>query len=135
MDLSRKQFAWWYYFWLLVALAAVSLFFWPVEPTDWAFLGFESIALVGLWAYLRRRPLLSVQLWRLYFLVIIAAFFYSALQLIIGQHSDPFGDGSWYKWLVGIWLLSLLVVTPLFIALWRYAFNSPDIWQDDAGAA
>jgi hypothetical protein len=134
MDRSQKQFAWWYYFWLLVALTAVSLLFWPVGPADWVLFGFESLALLGLWAYLRRRPLLSVQLWRLYFLVILAAFVYSAIRLITGEHSDPFGDGSWYKWIVGIWLLSFALLTPLFIALWRYAFNSPDIWQNDASA-
>lgn len=135
MDHSHNQFAWWYYFWLLVALTAISPFFGPIDLEYWAFLGFDSVGLVGLWAYLRRRPMLSMHLWRVYFAVILFALIYSGIRLFTNEHSDPFGDGSWYKWLVGIWLLSSALLTPLFLALWRYAFHSPDIWRTNPGAA
>ena len=134
MDREKKQFAWWYYFWFLVVLTVFTAFFFG-RDLDYAFLAFDTMGLVGLWAYLRRRPVVSRYLWRLYFVGMCAVFAYTCTTLLPLKHVFPVEDHIWLSILIGGWFFTLLVMLPLFIALWRYSFRSHEIWRQVSGAA
>lgn len=121
MDAEKKQFAWWYYFWFLVVLAAISPFFDPFGLTDWVFWAFDLIGLIGLWAYLRRRPVVSRHLWSAYFLVAVAVALYYSIDIFAEETEH-------LALMIGVSTVALAVSFPLFLALWRYAFRSPDVW-------
>lgn len=121
MDREKKQFAWWYYFWFLVVLAAISPFFGPLDLTDWASWAFDLIGLIGLWAYLRRRPVVSRHLWSAYFLVAVAVTLYYSVTLFAEETEFP-------ALVIGVLAIALAVSFPLFLALWRYAFRCPEVW-------
>lgn len=121
MDREKKQFAWWYYFWFLVVLAAISPFFGPLDLTDWASWAFDLIGLIGLWAYLRRRPVGSRHLWSAYFLVAVAVTLYYSVTLFAEETEFP-------ALVIGVLAIALAVSFPLFLALWRYAFRCPEVW-------
>lgn len=121
MDAEKKQFAWWYYFWFLVVLAAISPFFGPFGLTDWVFWAFDLIGLIGLWAYLRRRPVVSRHLWSAYFLVAVAVALYYSIDIFAEETEH-------LALMIGVSTVALAVSFPLFLALWRYAFRSPDVW-------
>ncbi len=121
MDREKKQFAWWYYFWFLVVLAAISPFFGPLDLADWASWAFDIIGLIGLWAYLRRRPIFSRYLWSAYFLVAVAVTLYYSVTLFAEETEFP-------ALVIGVFAIALAVSFPLFLALWRYAFRCPDVW-------
>jgi len=127
MDRDKKQFAWWYYFWFLVVLAAISPFFGPLDLTDWALWAFDLIGLIGLWAYLRRRPIVSRHLWSAYFLFAVAATLYYSIAIFV--------EGTEFlAFIIGVSAIALAVSFPLFLALWRYAFRSPDVWGGTGAA-
>lgn len=127
MDRDKRQFAWWYYFWFLVVLAAISPFFGQLDLTGWALWAFDLVGLIGLWAYLRRRPIVSRYLWSAYFLFAVAATLYYSIAIFAG-------GSEFFAFIVGVSAIALAVSFPLLLALWRYAFCSPDVWAD-AGAA
>jgi hypothetical protein len=127
MDQERKQFAWWYYFWFLVVLTAISPLFGLVDLADWAFLGFDIIGLIGLWAYLRRRPIGSKHLWSAYFLAAVAVPLYYSVTFVV---EEP----EFRALFIGAFTVLLAVSFPLFLALWRYAFRSPDVWGGTGAA-
>lgn len=68
MERGKRHMAWWWYFWFLLALTVATLFFSLDGPTEFAWWAFDGIGLVGLWAYLRGRPIGSRRVWRIYFL-------------------------------------------------------------------
>jgi hypothetical protein len=127
VDRERKQFAWWYYFWFLVVLGAISPFFGPLDLTDWAFWAFDIIGLVGLWAYLRRRPIISRHLWSAYFLAAVAISLYYSVTAFTEET-------EFLALFIGVCAVALAISFPLFLALWRYAFRSPDVWGGTGAA-
>ena len=135
MNPEKKQFAWWFYFWFLIALAAISPFFWPMDLLGWAHWGFELVGILGLWGYLRRHPIVHLQLWRAYFLAVIVSLLYSGFRAILGDPPDPFSGLVWYGFVAVVMLLVGVITVPLLIGLWRYAFRSPRIWQGAGSAA
>ncbi|MEG3194131.1 hypothetical protein SNE32_18060, partial [Lysobacter sp. D1-1-M9] len=72
--------------------------------------------------------------WCVYFFAAILSFVYGSFMLFFEDAGDMLEDSSWYGLLIGVWVLAFAVSLPLFIALWRYAFRSPDIWRDSTGA-
>lgn len=127
MDRGEKQFVWWYYFWFLVMLSAIFQLFGPLDPADWASWVFDIIGLIGLWAYLRRRPIISRHLWSAYFLVAVATALYYTVTF--------FAKGTEFRALfVGVYAVAMAAGFPLLLALWRYAFRSPDVWAGTGGA-
>jgi hypothetical protein len=132
--LDKKQFAWWCYFWFLVALAAITPFVWPPDLSGWAQWGFELVGIVGLWGYLRRRPVVHLQLWRIYFFGVIASLIYSSIASFSEKPPDPFSGMSWYGLVVAVMVLVIIITIPLLVGLWRYAFRSSGIWGSTSAA-
>jgi len=129
MDPEKKQFAWWYYFWLLVVLIVTSpIFFEAIE--DWLHWALAVPSLVGLWGYLRRRPLGRRYLWIGYFCLLII----DLLARWLFGPSVEIPPEFRLAFSVVIVVCSALVI-PLYIALWRYAFRSPDVWRGTTRAA
>ena len=135
MDPEKTRFAWWFYFWFLVALATISPFFGPLDPVGWAQWSFELVGIAGLWGYLRRKPIVHLQLWRAYFLAVIVSLLYGGFSAIFGDPPDPFSGVAWHGFLAVVTLFVWVITVPLLVGLWRYAFRSPSIWQSTGSAA
>lgn len=88
MTSNRNQLAWWYYFWLLVALAAITPFVGASDFPDWVLWSFELVGIVGLWGYLRRRPVAHLQLWRVYFLAAVLSLIYGSVSPFFEEHRN-----------------------------------------------
>jgi hypothetical protein len=127
MDQEQKRFAWWYYFWLLIVLAAVP----PIMHEglgDWLQWLLGLIPIAGLWGYLRSKPLGHRFFWMGYFIFAVLSVVYSASSLF---QAPP----EWRLAFSLVFILCAAVAFPLFVALWRYGFRSPDIWRRHVGAA
>ena len=126
MGREQNQFAWWYYFWLLVVLAALSPIF-HERLEDWLYWLFGLVSLGGLWGYLRRRPLGHRYFW-------LGSFVVAVLSVVYGAASLSQAPSDWRLAFASIFILCTAVAFPLLVALWRYAFRSPDIWRRSRGA-
>jgi hypothetical protein len=127
MDPEKKQFAWWYYFWLLVVFAVLSpLLFEGLE--DWLYWLVSLVPLAGLWGYLKRRPLGHRYFWAAYFVLSILNIAYGVV-LLAQLPSD------WRMASAAAFVVCYVLAFPLLLALWRYSFRSPGIWRTSAGAA
>jgi hypothetical protein len=137
---SNKSVWWWVYFLLALGVYGASVFLkWHLAQGrlavtfGWA-QGNENVALLygfsflGLLGYLR-----GIAVWRRWFWVGYACLTYAGaavgfvLILLQALHSH-----------VLILVLLLLVGTafavPMWVALWRYAFRSSNVWADSAAA-
>lgn len=128
MEEEKIRFAWWYYFWLMVVLTATGPLMGMEDLGAWLEWALGIVGLVGLWGYLRRRPVGPRMFWRAYFGYTIAIILYGASGFLEVK-SELLG------WFFGIWVLLMALVFPCLLALWRYAFRSPDIWRRDREAA
>lgn len=129
VDLEKKRFAWWFYFWFLIVLSVIAPVISPLDRAGWIHWGFELVGIVGLWGYLRRRPLLHLQIWRAYFFAAILSLLYGSVMALLGEPPDPFSGIGWYGLAAVVVVLAVIVAVPLLIGLWRYAFRSQSIWQ------
>ena len=125
--MASKHIGWWYYFWFFAANLAVSPFVAPLDPQGVASLLLGIVALLGLWGYLRSRPIGHRHLWPiLFFALILVMAYYVSRPFIVGE-----------KHLAGVLIgvfIGMLFSAPLLLALWRYSFRSPEIWRHATAA-
>lgn len=86
------------------------------------------VAWLGFFSFAYRRPLFTARFWQVWFVVIvlwdIVYNLYFHLHLGIGQQLGEWDSGSVYDA-----LLTILLLVPLYAALYRYGFRSPEIWR------
>lgn len=138
-DWTPARVLWWLYFGLIaIALPIhIGLFalqgayttdpIWPINCLNGAV---DVLGVVGLYAYLRRLPLLSEGFWQVLFavytgkLAIAAGFFAYSLWTL----PETYGLYPWRRssdfWVSTLGLLGLVFGAPLLWALFRYAFQS-----------
>src|SRR5215813_6430416 len=123
--------AWWAYFVLVVALATVWFFlavprvqFWPIAVPS-AILGVAGI--VGLWCYLRSKPLGPRGFWEVYLSLEISRFLAGAWFSLnnAALSAEPGVERMVAFALIGGELFGV----PLLVAIWLYVYRSPAIWQ------
>jgi hypothetical protein len=138
---SRKSLWWWAYFALAVVVYAASIFMqWHRVPDghvvtfrwvkgDELLALFYGIGLLGLLGYLR-----GIAVWRRWFWAGYTCLTYAGaavgfgLTLLQAAHSDAL-------FLISLLLAATAFAIPLWVALWRYAFRSPDVWGGISTAA
>jgi len=126
MGKNEGSNAWWAYFWLLVVLTGVGA--WLIKDwdggLDW---GSGAIGLLGLWGYLRQRPVGWRWLWVLY-LVLLTLHVVHAVGRCFLMPAP--GQAMFAIAVVG----GLVLVAPLFVALWRYVGHEL-LWRDGGAEA
>ena len=81
-----------------------------------------SVLLVGTWCYALRKPLATERYWRLAFwLVLFASAVSSIPALLAGREARL------------LLALSLPLIAPAFVAMYRYGHRSPELWPPDGG--
>jgi hypothetical protein len=111
---------WWLYFALMLGLTALSLLSSISSPLDLATSIVSAFGLAGLWGYIRQ---VAVG-WRLLW----AAYFALSLALNVAMLTLTLVELGPSSELFAVWLLVSLLVFPLYLALWRYAYRSPAAW-------
>jgi hypothetical protein len=116
------RIAWWIYFWLLVVGLSSALSERPVDSVQAGFSFAIAASLVGLWGYLRRRPIGHRYVW-------VAVLVLLAISVVVNA-SRPFVTDSPYRaWgLYGAAINTVLCI-PLLWAIWRYSLGSSNIWR------
>lgn len=118
-----RRTGWWLYFWLLALHIATSPLLERLDPIGWASLVLSGAGLLGLWGYLRKRPVGRRPAWIAYFVALLLSIAYdmtvSFLILMPGWSA---------AWIVQI-AIGLALDFPLLWATWRYAFCNPEIWR------
>ena len=119
---------WWRAYLALASLAFVaSLVFGTHSPIKFLFYIFNGIGLVGLWGYISDK----VVGWRLFWAVyLVLSLTLAAFNLVPSLWDGLRQDLGWVAFL----LVAALIELPRWIALWRYAFRSPHIWQQAIAA-
>lgn len=118
-DRPAVQVLWWAYF-ALVAFASVGgVLGSTASPFQFASSLFNAFALVGLWGYLQQIRIGSRPFWVAYFLLSVAL---SAVSLTL-----VFNDAE-RQVPAGVFAVLLVLVLPLYFALWRYAFACAPVW-------
>ena len=138
-DLTPVRVLWWLYFGVLAIAfpAFIGLMAWqgayttePTWPVSYLTTAVDLLGIVGLYAYIRRLPLLTEGFWQVLFtvyagkLVIAAGFFIHNLL----DMPETYGLYPWRRttdfWVSTLGLLGLVFAAPLLWALFRYAFCS-----------
>lgn len=125
---------WWAYFALALVMFGLSLVQFVVSDSfatlrmtllSAALLSHDAICIAGLYAFIRSLPLFAPAVWRIMLTLMIAR----ALVAIsfLAPSLSPWDYNS--EHLVALAALAgLLLWAPMVVALWRYAFKSPQIW-------
>jgi hypothetical protein len=138
-DLIPIRVLWWLYFGVLAIAspAFIGLMAWqgayttePTWPVNYLSAAVDVLAIVGLYGYIRRRPLLSEGFWQVLFtvyagkLTIATGFFVHNLL----NMPETYGLYPWRRstdfWVSTLGVLGLVFAAPLLWALFRYAFCS-----------
>ncbi|HVT58636.1 MAG TPA: hypothetical protein VHR45_09560 [Thermoanaerobaculia bacterium] len=135
---------WWIYFLCLLALAALgaksylALLLRPDRQEHDLLIGAAASALnawglLGLWCYIRSKPLGFSWIWKLCLVLTadqlaFAAYLFGKTFMMVAPYESLFPvRGERVVSLLG--LCGILFAIPLLIALWRYAFRSPELWR------
>jgi hypothetical protein len=121
--------AWRIYASVTVVIFILSFFLFPQTPVQFAIDTFWIVGLVPLYGYLEQVPILSPELWRVYFVVSVSAFVGQFLYAFytVGAAILPELQAT----LNGV-LFALIFVAPMFWANYAYAFRSPHLWTSSA---
>lgn len=121
--MSEKKSKWWSVYFSLMSLAFVaSLLLGNHPPIRFLTYIFNGLGLVGLWGYISDKALGWRVFWIVYLVFSIAL---AALNFVPSLWDGLQHDLPWLSLL----LVAVLIQLPGWIALWRYAFRSPHIWQ------
>lgn len=127
----RLRWLWWIYFGYLLLMLAIGIvpYMSMLRNETAPRLALATVAtllnlwgLVGLWGYIRSKPLGPAWVWRLAFLLITAQFAFSAYHF---AKSLSYGTGGLEGTVAIVGLCSLALGLPLLVALWLYAFRAP----------
>jgi hypothetical protein len=127
---------WKTYFWLMILLVVfgqIALVYGEATTVlDVTLLAVTLAQLVGLFGYVFKRPILSAAVWRWLFPIFIVAFLVTVFEGAYRFNLDP--DVAMVTNMLTITIFSLLVLFPLLLANYRYAFRSENIWHAPASA-
>jgi hypothetical protein len=107
----------------LAVIAGETLNIWRGGPPDWLTYAnwvLSLALLVALWAYSLQRPVGARAHWRAVFWIVLFANIVMLVPVLI--------DGGLIAIVTGV--LSVLVV-PAYVAAWRYAYRSAEVWDSD----
>lgn len=114
---------WWAYFLVLTVLTVAGLLSGPGSFVE-ALLGVvTTFALVGLWGYMRQIAIGWKQFWAVYFCISLALNGTALVGFAITSRHPL--DASMLMFLA----TTAVLLAPLHLALWRYAFRSPRVWR------
>jgi hypothetical protein len=126
--LSTRAIKWgWLVYAVVLTLAVVAgetLNVWRGGPPDWLTYAnwLLSLALlVALWGYTLQQPIGTAGYWRAVFWIVLVANLLMLVPVLL--------EGGLIAIVTGA--LSLLVV-PAYVAAWRYAYRSAEVWQREA---
>jgi hypothetical protein len=112
---------WWLYFALSLLLSALSLIRGVSSPLELAFGILNAFGLAGLWGYICQAAVGWRLFWVLYFVASVVANIAGLVLFVASIGRLEFA-------LLVIVSFSIVLVAPMYLALWRYAFRSPKIW-------
>ena len=118
---QRPGLLWWAYFMLLVGLTLLGFLF-TGSPLDVAYGIFDAVGLIGLWGWLRQVAIGWRAFWACYLALTVL---FSLLEAAIGFFGASPPD---FQTLVLGLCAIVLLLSPLYVALWRYAFRSDSVW-------
>ena len=114
---------WWLAYFGLVSLAFIgSLILGPHSPIRLLSYVFDGFSLVGLWGYISGKAIGWRQFWAIYLVLSVAEF---SMALVPSLWDGLQHDFAW----VVLGLIAALIQFPCWLAIWRYAFRSPHVWQ------
>lgn len=114
---------WWCgYLVLLVLFVVLGLLRGPGSPIGVIFALLHTFALVGVYGYVYGIAIGWREFWAGYLVLAIALDLAAA---VLGYWLEPLRDTV----LALILLLVAVLLLPMYVALWRYAFRSPQIWS------
>jgi hypothetical protein len=121
----RRKPAWIAYALLLTlaVIAGETLNIWRGGPPDlvtYANWLLSLALLVALWCYALQRALGTATYWRAVFWIVLFANLVMLVPVLLGGGVIALATAG----------LSLLVV-PAYVAMWRYAYRSADLWSED----
>ena len=127
--LRHRPLAWKAYFWFLFVVNLVLIIFLVYEPEaygaaarDYVDLAVSSTALVGLFGYCYQKRVATRNFWKILFPVMFASDTFQILS------DDWTGPEELKTLMIGIAVM-LVVVFPLYIAIYRYGFKDDIIWS------
>jgi hypothetical protein len=128
MAVDRKR-GWRVYFWLVGLFLVIALVAEIVEPADDPFVDTvdyltSGFSLAGLFGYAYSRRILSQTIWRIWLPIAVVW----DLALLVRQVTK----GNLASDLVTFFAIALLwaiVAVPVYVAIYRYGYRSPDLWS------
>ena len=132
---KARPWAWKAYFWFLSFLNLVLAIFLLYDPEgyeasarDYVDLVVSTTGLVGLFGYCYQKRIAVRNFWKALFPIMMAS---DAFQISVENWSDP---GGLNAIIIGIGVL-LVLVLPLYIAIYRYGFKDENLWSEHVGLA
>ena len=127
----HRRFAWKIYLLLMIVLMALLFAFegaqW-IQTADVIDLAVFAIATVGLFGFAYRRRIGSRTFWSMWLPVEVVWDFAVLLAIEPAGFAYRFPDGERTAVFSVETAVGVLLVLPLYIALYRYAFRSPELW-------
>ena len=136
---SKRSPWWWVYFGYCVLAFAVGSYeklatptfrFAPPRLQYFTVMSvlFDAVALVGLYGFLRYKPLASPAFWTVFSLLFLARMAYGlyAFAPVLARFQ---WQGNRQSYLTLLSLAAGLLGFPALVAFWLYAFRSPEIWR------
>jgi len=118
-----KIYAW---FLAIVLAAAYGAIIWEgLEVRDAIDIPISLIAVIGVFGYAYKRRIVSEDLWRVWFFVIIGWDIFNSLVL---EDFTEFDEFTAIEISIGI-IFVLILIIPEYIALFLYGFKSETLWR------
>jgi hypothetical protein len=121
LESSSPGSVWSAYFWLLAVLFTLSFFRGVTSFVDLVLGIVNAFALAGVWGYIRQVAVGWRLFWVFYFVFSALGSLVGFIALIASVDCLDFG-------IFAILGCGALLVAPMYLALWRYAFRSPCVW-------
>lgn len=131
----RPSALWWAYFALYVLLFGVTFVNYLAEGhfgtfgaamLSAALLSLDAVSIAGLYAYIRSQALFAPMIWRIVLILLLARLLFAGS--LLASSLLPW-DSTREQYVALAGLLSVMLVVPMLVALWRYAFRSPEVWS------
>lgn len=132
-EIKRPSRIWWLYFAYLAIMWVLGVAMLLQHGSPFPRLAVatslvDTVALVGLFLFIRSIPALAAGFWRFIFLLLIIKAALSAATVLRGLFSYPWQNLPEQRVALVI-LLTIVLGLPLIYAVGRYAFGSPHVWS------